>query len=75
MGTETRWLARFAASDVSWQSARSSSFWGGTLDLLLSDDTVGDVAQRGLFVVAFIIVVTLLANAAQRHSRRRPRER
>jgi hypothetical protein len=48
---------------------------GGTLDLLLTDDTVGEVALRGLFVVAFIIIVTVLSNAAQRRSRRRPRER
>jgi len=48
---------------------------GGTVDLLISDDGVSEVALRGLFVVAVIIVVALLANAAEGVARRQARER
>jgi hypothetical protein len=48
---------------------------GGTLDLLLTGDSVGEVALRGLFVVAFIIAVTFVLAAVQKRSARHLRRR
>jgi hypothetical protein len=48
---------------------------GGTLDLILTDDSVGEVALRGPFVVALIIATTVVLAALQRRSRRQPRQR